>query len=81
MNSPSKEKIRKCGTENVSNTILLTQASLTKNSHVYTSSNKGNKNGNNNLAKFICWYNVKLNEVKKVLSYVDCTDEKHERYH
>ena len=75
MSSPSKEKIRKCVTENAVDTILLIQASLKMNNHVYISSDKGNKKGNKNLAKFICWYDVKLNEVKKFLLDVDCTDE------
>ena len=39
------------------------------------STDKGNKKGNKNLAKFICWYDVEEKQVKTFLLDVDCTDE------
>ena len=55
--------------------MLLTQDRVQRNSHVYFSSNKGNKKGNKNLAKFICWYDVQEKQIKKFLLDVDCIDE------
>ena len=63
--APCKDKIRNCVTENAIDTVLLTQDSVQKNSHIYISSDKGNKKGNKNLAKFIFWFDVAYNEIKK----------------
>ena len=56
--APCQEKLMKYVTEDAMDTMLLTQDSVQRNSHVYFSSGKGNKKGNKHLAKFICWCDV-----------------------
>ena len=36
---------------------------------------KGNKKGNKNLAKFVCWFDKAEKQIKIFLLDVDCTDE------
>ena len=54
---------------------MLTQQSILKNPHVYMSCDKRNKNGNKNLAKYLCWHCKEEKRVKTFLLDVDCTDE------
>ena len=61
-------------TKNVIYTVMLTQDTVQPNHHVYISSDKGNKKGNKNFAKFICWFDCENNEIKILIS-VGCTDE------
>ena len=55
--------------------MLLAQDSVQRNSQVYFSSNKGNKKGSKNRAKFICWYNVQEKQIKMFLLDVYCIDK------
>ena len=55
--------------------ILLTQEYIRKNRYVYICCDKGNKKGNKNLPKFICWYNKDDAKVKTFMIDCDCTDE------
>ena len=52
---PSNKYISNVVTNNAVDTIIQTQDSIKK-KHVYISIDKGNKKGNKNLAKIICWY-------------------------
>ena len=72
---PNKNIVQKFVTTNAVNTCLLTESSIKKNPNVYISADKGNKKGNKNLAKFICWYDNELKKVKTFLMDTDCSDE------
>ena len=72
---PSGNSIQRFVEQNALNTLLLTQESIKDNTNVYVSADKGNKKGNKNLAKFVCWFDKKENQVKIFLLDVDCTDE------
>ena len=54
---------------------MLTRESIGNNNHIYVLSDKGNKKGNKNLAKFMYWYDPKSRKVKTFLLDVDCTDK------
>ena len=56
---PSPQTLRHVITETAVDTVLLTQQSLQTNPCVYLSCDKGNKQGNKNLAKVISWYDKK----------------------
>ena len=49
------------------------------NPFIYLSVDKGNKKGNKNLAKFLCWYDKTSKRVRIFLTDVDCTDESTEQ--
>ena len=72
---PSDNTVQRLVEKSAVNTIILVQESLRRNQYVYISADKGNKKGNKNLAKFICWYDVEAKEVKTLLLDVNCTDE------
>ena len=72
---PSNITIQQCVEQNAVNTMILTRDSICKNPNIYVSADKGNKKGNKNLAKFVCWYDIQEKEVKIFLLDVDCTDE------
>ena len=72
---PSRNTIQQLVEQNKVDTILLTQESIRKNPFIYVSSDKGNKKGNKNLAKYICWYDVDTKQVKTFLLDVCCIDE------
>ena len=72
---PCRNKILDIVTQNATETILLTKASVLKNPVIYISVDKGNKKGNKNLAKYIFWYNNEKKKVQTFLLDVDCTDE------
>ena len=61
--------------QNVADTVMLTKMSVNKNPIVYVTCDKGNKKGNKNFAKYLCWYNKDEKHVKTFLLDVDCTDE------
>lgn len=71
---PSRNKIEALVTSNAIDTVMLTKHSL-KDSSIYLSCDKGNKHGNKNLAKYICWFDSKEGKVKTFLLDVDCTEE------
>ena len=56
-------------------TVLLTQNSIRKNQHVFILADKGNKKGNKNLVKCICWYDIDDCKVNTFLLDVNYTDE------
>ena len=72
---PSHNHIEEMVANKAVETMLLTQNSIRKNQHVFILAGKGNKKGNNNLANFICWYNIDDCEVNTFLLNVDCTYE------
>ena len=72
---PSWHKIQSLVSQNAVDTVLLTQESISENPNVYISCDKGNKKGNKNLAKYICWFDKNTKTVKTYLTDVDCTDE------
>ena len=72
---PSGPTIAKMVIQNAADTIMLMKESIRHNPVVFISCDKGNKKGNKNLAKYLCWYCVKENKVKTFLLDVDCTDE------
>jgi len=71
---PSRQKLEQMVTSNAIDSVLLAMDSMNE-AHVYLSSDKGNKKGNKNLAKFVCWYDTKDERVKTFLLDVDCTEE------
>ena len=72
---PGKDKVSDMLTEQAIDSILEVQESILKNPFVFISADKGNKAGNKNLAKYICWYDKELKRVRKFLLDVDCSDE------
>ena len=72
---PLYNKIKEMVADKAIETVLLTKNSIRKNHHVFISTDKGNKKGNNHLVKFIRWYNIDDRKVKTFLSDVDCTDK------
>ena len=72
---PGKDKVNELLTERAVDSIIEVQESIRKNPFVFISADKGNKAGNKNLAKYICWYDNELKRVRKFLLDVDCTDE------
>ena len=72
---PSKNKIKEFVTKNSTTTLLVTEASVKENHVVCISVDKGNKAGNKNLAKFICWYDRENKKVKTFLIDTDCSDD------
>ena len=72
---PSDNTLQRLVEQNTVHAFLLVQDSICKNKCVYISADKGNKKGNKNLAKFICWFDLYEKEVKKFLLDVNCTDE------
>ena len=75
---PGKDHIARMVVNNAVDAIILTNESITKNPIIYLSADKGNKKGNKNLAKYLCWYCVVDKRVKTFLLDVDCTDENSE---
>lgn len=73
---PSHNYIKALVEKNAVDNILLAKDSIGPNPCLYISIDKGNKKGNKNLAKYICWYCKKEKKVKTFLLDVDCTDEK-----
>ena len=63
---PSHNHIKNLVEQAAIDTMLLTRDSVGPNPCLYVSIDKGNKKGNKNLAKFICWYDKKEKEVKKL---------------
>ena len=61
---PSGPRIARMVIQNAANTIMLTKESIQHNPVVFISCDKGNKKGNKNLAKYLCWYCVKEKKVK-----------------
>ena len=49
--------------------------SINLNPFVYLAFDKGNEKGNNNLAKFLCWYDTVKQMVQTYLLDVDCIDK------
>ena len=72
---PSRQKLQDLVTNNAVNTIMLTQYSIVANPHMYIYTGKGNKKGNKNLAKYVCWYDALAKQVKTFFLDVDRTDE------
>jgi len=72
---PSNMTIKKMVEDNAVDNILLTQESIRKNRFIYICCDKGNKKGNKNLPKFICWYDYDDKKVKVFMIDCDCTDE------
>lgn len=72
---PSNMTIKKMVEDNAVDNILLTQDSIRKNRFIYICCDKGNKKGNKNLPKFICWYDYDDKKVKVFMIDCDCTDE------
>ena len=72
---PSREKLLQLVGETAIDNILLTQKSILNNPILYFSVDKGNKKGNKNLAKYICWYDKKKDAVTIFLVDVNCSDE------
>ena len=61
--------------ETAIDTVLLTQKSILDNPILYFSVDKGNKKGNKNLAKYICWCDKKKDAVINFLVDVNWSDE------
>ena len=55
--------------------MLLTKNSIALNPNVYLSVDKGNKKGNTNLAKILCWYDQIKKCVKIFIIDCDCVEE------
>ena len=72
---PSGQIIQRFVDQNAANTLLVTQESIQHNPNICISADKGNKKGNTNLVKFVCWFDKKDKKVKIFLLDVDCTDE------
>ena len=72
---PSNNAITNMVVNNAADTVILTRESIKRNPVVYISCDKGNKKGNKNLAKYLCWFCVRTERVKTFLLDVDCTDE------
>ena len=72
---PSNKTIERAIKDNAVLNILLTQDVIRNNSFVYICADKGNKKGNKNLSKFICWYNQSEEKVRTFLIDCDCTHE------
>ena len=72
---PSREKLLQLVGETAVDTVLLTQKSILDNPILYFSVDKGNKKGNKNLAKYICWYDKRKDAVTIFLVDVNCSDE------
>ena len=64
---PGNDTIANMVVQNAADSIILTKESIQMNPMVYISCDKGNKKGNKNLAKYLCWYCVKENKVKKII--------------
>ena len=72
---PSDKPIHTSVTNNTIDTILLNQQSIIENLYVYLSVDKGNKKGNKNLARFLCWYDEDTKKIRNFLIDMNCTDE------
>ena len=72
---PSSQTLRTLVTETAVDTVLLTRQSLQLNPHVYITCDKGNKKGNKNLAKVICWFDNLKKKVQTFLVDIDQSDE------
>jgi len=72
---PSNKTIERAVEDNAVSNILLTQDAIRKNLFVYICADKGNKKGNKNLSKFICWYDQSEKKVRTFLIDCDCTNE------
>ena len=72
---PSDKKLQSLVTRHAVENMLMTRDCIAKNSNVYIAADKGNKNGNKNLAKFLCWYDVQEKLVKTFMLDCDCVDE------
>ena len=72
---PSPQYLQNSVTNYAAETMLLVRNSINANPNIYFSSDKGNKKGNKNLAKFFCWYDVIKKIVRTFLLDVDCVDE------
>ena len=72
---PSPQTIQSLVTEHAIDTSLLMLLSINLNPYVFIALDKGNKKGNKNLAKFLCWYDTVKEIVRTYLIDVDCVDE------
>ena len=72
---PSPQYLQTSVTNYAVETAILVRSSIEKNPNVYLSCDKGNKKGNKNLAKFLCWYDVNKKRVRTFLIDVCCVDE------
>ena len=61
---PQQDTLQNLVTERVCNSLFLVQDSIQKNLYVYLFIDKGNKNVNKNLEKYIAWYNVDWKRVR-----------------
>lgn len=57
---PGRDTIGNMLIQNGTDTVILTKSRIEKNQYVFISYDKGNKKGNKNLAKYLCWYFVTL---------------------
>lgn len=71
---PSADSIKDAVTEYAVDTTLLMKDSIDANPIVYLAYDKGNKKGNKNLAKYLCWYCKKTKKNITFLLNVDCVD-------
>ena len=72
---PNKDKMSYFMTERAVDSIVLLKEALRKNYHVYIFADKGNKNGNKNLAKYLAWCDKEQERVRKYLIDVDFTNK------
>ena len=63
--SPSNDTIKRLVQQHAIDNLILTKDSVDKCCDVYLSIDKGNKHGNKNMPKFLCWYNVEEKKTKK----------------
>ena len=72
---PSHTHIKKMVENNVVSSVMLTREAIRKKKYIYICADKGNKKGNKNLPKFICWYDLDDEKVKTSMIDCNCTDE------
>ena len=72
---PGKDSMKDFVTERAVDSIVLVREAIRQNPYCFLFTDKGNKHGNKNLAKYIAWYDEKAKRVRKYLLDVDCTDE------
>ena len=71
----SKDVVKDLINEQAVDSVLLLRKSISRNPHVYLFCDKGNKQGNKNLAKYLAWYNIYKKQARKYLLDVNCTDK------
>ena len=64
--------------KNAFDTIFITKDSIQNNPFVYILDDTGNKKGNKNLVKYLCWYYLKDPRVKTYMLDVDFSNKKSE---